>query len=442
MALFGKKKKSAAKKTADADQSEPLDRDQARVPKKGAKPANGPQNSSSGDSEPKGASASNALFATLSHELRTPLNGVLGMAQLLNEEFGENEKLETLESCALHMQSVLRALTNLAKVYDRWGNLPEHREWINLSDQIEQIKKNIGYRAASRRLKIAVQHENKTLRLRGDYDHLKNIIEPAILGSLECTKVNSGGDGDTLSISWKRENDSIKLVIENPRETMTRDRGQRITEATEIANGAMDSRIRLEFLYWAVSVGLLEHYDGAMIATEMDEGQGVRTTITFKMEMMEASPSSKKPIGGLGLSSGDKPKSMAELPFCMRVLVVEDDPVSRQLMNLLLKRVGQESVVVENGQAALDLLENDKEFDMILMDIDMPVLDGLGTTQAIRLGEAGESAMSLPIVAVTAFNTLSDESKFKKAGMDYFLSKPVAMKDFRSVLLDVNRKMS
>lgn len=364
------------------------------------------------------------------------------MVQLLSEEFEGNEKLQTLESCALQMQSVLHTLTNLAKVHAQWGDLPEHREWISLSEQIEQIKKNIGHRAANRRLKIAVRHENKTLRLRGDYDHLMNIIEPALLGSLECTDVNSAGGDDTLSISWQQDEGGIKIVIENPLETMPRDRGQRISEAAEMTTGATHNRVRMEFLYWAVSVALLEHYEGAMVATRLGEGQGVRTTITFKMEVMEASPSSEKPIGGLALSSGKKPNSMAELPFCMRILVVEDDPISRKLLNLMLSRIGQESVVVDDGQAALDLLENDGGFDMILMDIDMPVLDGVGTTRAIRLGEAGEAAMSVPIVAVTAFDTLSDESKFKKAGMNYFISKPVALKDLRSVLLDVNHKSS
>ena len=444
MPLFGKKKKSvagsSAKNTTGDHHPEALDPVQSPVPKKRAEPSNASQNPSPGSSGPKGSSASNALFATLSHELRTPLNGVLGMAQLLSEEFEENERLKVLESCALHMQSVLRTLTNLAKIQDQWGDLPEHREWISLSDQIEQIKKNLAHRAGDRRLNIAVQHESKSLRLRGDYDHLKNIIEPAILGSLECTDINSKGAPDTLSISWQQEEEGIKIVIENPLETMPRDRGQRISEAAEMTTGATHSRVRMEFLYWAVSVALLEHYEGAMVATPLGERKGVRTTITFKMETMEASASSEKPIGGLALSSGKKSDPMADLPFSMRVLVVEDDPISRKLHNLMLKRIGQDSVVVDNGQAALDLLESDKGFDLILMDIDMPVLDGVGATQAIRLGEAGEAAMSVPIVAVTAFDTLSDESKFKKAGMNYFISKPVAFKDLRSVLLDVNHK--
>ena len=393
--------------------------------------------------ESNGSAASDALFATLSHELRTPLNGVLGMAQLLKEDFTENPKLETLESCAQHMQSILHTLANLAKIQNQWGHLPEHREWISLRDKLEQIKKNLAYRAGTRRLKMEVQHENDTLRLRGDYDHLTNIIETAILGSLECTDINAEGAPSTLKVSWRQVDGEIKIVIENPLEIMPRNRGQQISEVSGMTPGAMHSRIRMEFLYWAVSIALLEHYDGAMVATKLSDSQGVRTTIAFKMETMEASPSTEKPIGGLSYSADGKGANpQVELPFCMRVLVVEDDPINRELLELLLERIGQKPVLAKDGQAALDLLERGQEYDLILMDIDMPVLDGMSSARAIRAGEGGDAAISLPIVAVTAFNTLSDESKFKKAGMNYFLPKPVALKDLRSVLLDVNRKGS
>ena len=128
--------------------------------------------------------ASNALFATLSHELRTPLNGVLGISQMLNEE-QDSDDLEVLEGCARHMLAVLHTLVNLSKVQAEWGQLPEYREWVSLHDLTEQIKKNLNFRARTRGLKIEIEHQDKTLRLRGDSDHLKTIIETALLGSIE-----------------------------------------------------------------------------------------------------------------------------------------------------------------------------------------------------------------------------------------------------------------
>lgn len=447
MGLFGKKKQVPPREQSSAD----IIRQELEALEQGGKPGPAPEPAKTTQpiSRPQVAranegterSASNALFATLSHELRTPLNGVLGMAQLLREELPDNPKLDSLESSARHMLSVLHTLSNLAKIQDQWGELPEYREWVNLHDQLEQIKKNLGTRAVNRRLKIEIEHPNRTLRLRVDHDHLNNIVETALLGSLECTDINAEGAPGVLRISWEENAGEIRIIIENPLEALPRNRGQRIAEVSDLTTGSNHNRVRMEFLYWAVATSLLENYGGGMAATPMEGGQGVKTTIVFKMETMKASPSAERPIGGLSLDVvGKRADPILELPFCMRVLVVEDDPINRELMELLLQRIGQKAQLVKNGQAALDALAGECAVDLILMDIDMPVLDGISTTRAIRMGECGEAAMKLPIVAVTAFNTLSDQSKFKRVGMDYFLPKPIALKDLRSVLLDMNRK--
>ncbi len=441
MAFFGKKTKTPAQLKAEIEQLQ-RELEALEAPKRPEEaptpPAEEPAPVATDTAINK--SASNTLFATLSHELRTPLNGVLGMAQLLKENNSDN-KLDTLESCAQHMQSVLHTLVNLSKIQAEWGELPEHREWINMHDFMEQVKQNLTLRASNRRLKIEIEHHNNTTRLRGDYDHLTNMIETAVLGSLECTDINSEDAPSVLTIKWRNNKSGIKVTIVNPLEIMPAARGTRISEVSGLTTSNNHSRIRMEFLYWAVSISLLENHQGGMIASRLEGDIGVKTILAFQMENMEASPSSQRPVGGLTLSvDGKAPNPLIELPFCMRVLVVEDDPINRELMELLLERIGQQATLAKNGQAALDIILEDPNFDLILMDIDMPVLDGMATTRALRIGEVGDIGMNIPIIAVTAFNTLSDQSKFKKAGMDHFLCKPVSLKDLRSVLLDVARK--
>lgn len=447
MSLFSRKKRSAATIRSEIESlQKELDllegREEGTGPAKQspAKMAPPPEADNKTNRDLNTSSA-NPLFATLSHELRTPLNGVLGMTQLLKETI-EDEKLDTLEGCAQHMQSVLHTLVNLSKIQEQWGKLPEHREWINLHDLLEQIKKNIAHRAISRRLKINIVHSNDSVRLRGDYDHLIHIIETALLGSLECTDLNVKSETQVLQLSWKVEDSHVELIVENPLEIMPSNRGLRILEVAELTSGDTPARIRMEYLYWAVSVSLLEHYEGAMIASKIGDDIGVKTVMAFNMESMVASPSDQKPIGGLSLeTSGTSKRGLLALPFSMNILIVEDDPVSRDLMALLLDRIGQKTEVAPDGQAAMDLLDGGAVFDLILMDIDMPVMDGVTTTRSIRMSEVGGTTKT-PIVAVTAFNTLSDQSKFKKAGMDYFLTKPVSVKDLRSILIDVERASS
>jgi two-component system, sensor histidine kinase len=128
------------------------------------------------------------------------------------------------------------------------------------------------------------------------------------------------------------------------------------------------------------------------------------------------------------------------LPVCLSLIVAEDDPIARKVMATVLSHMKQDVIFATNGQEVLDLVQKSKGCDLILMDIDMPIMDGVAAALALRSGEAGELGKRVPIVAVTAFGALSDEGKFKRAGMNYFLPKPVNLNKLREVLQDVIRK--
>ncbi|MEO0509106.1 MAG: response regulator [Verrucomicrobiota bacterium] len=383
---------------------------------------------------------SDALFATLSHELRTPLNGLLGVVQILNEE-KEDEDLQAIEGCARHMLAVLSTLVNHTKIKSELEDLPEYREWVSPFELLEQVKKNLDFRAQLRGVRIQLEHQDKTLRLRGDYDHLKNIVENAVLGSLECISLTElPNEQQVFTLAWKSMSGRIHIQIQNPLEQYSDDRWQKIQTADGLTTGENHSRIKMEYLYWAVSNMLLERYNGVMDSQPMEHG-GVDTKISFEMKQMQASPSAKLPIGGLSLETKSAPaKAVKELPFQLSILVAEDDPLARSLMAAVLELMGQEAHFATNGQELLDYVSQSTSYDMILMDIDMPIMDGISASRALRNGEVGEFGTTVPIVAVTAFSTLSDESKFKKAGMNYFLPKPVTLKSLREVILDVVRK--
>lgn len=381
-----------------------------------------------------------ALFATLSHELRTPLNGLLGIVQMLNEE-KEDEDLVAIEGCARHMLAVISTLVNHSKIQSEWEDLPEFREWVSPYELLEQVKRHIAFRAGLRGVNIKLIHQDKKLRLRGDADHLRNIVEDAILGSLEAISlVEIPSERKTMTVEWTASEGEVKINIHNPLEIFSDDRRQQIRTAGGLTTGERLSRIKMEYLYWSVATMLLERYQGALFAKPSGDGEGVSTQLSFEMEQMIASPTDKLPIGGLSLDGqGVSVKSVKELPVKLSILVAEDDPIARGLMATVLKHMGQESHFATNGREVLDLVSQSKTYDLVLMDIDMPIMDGLSASIALRNGEAGEFGTKVPIVAVTAFNTLSDESRFKKAGMNYFLPKPVRLKHLREVLLEVAR---
>ncbi len=385
-------------------------------------------------------SASNALFATLSHELRTPLNGLLGLAQILEEE-NSSEESRAIEGCARHMKAVIGTLVNLSKIQAEWDDLPEYREWVSVYELMEQIKKDMVFRADLRGMTVSLKHQDKMTRLRGDGDHLRAIIENALLGSIESVSlVDIPTSKQVLGISWYTEGGEIKVEIDNPLEELSKDRKQQLESIFQMTTGEHHARIEMQYLYWAVSSALLERYHGVMSA-DTDQAGGVKTLLSFEMEQMQASATSKLPIGGLRLwQEGHSPKAMLAFPVHLSVILAEDDPIARKLMATVLEHMKQHVVFATNGQEVLDLVQKSDGCDLILMDIDMPIMDGVSTALALRAGEAGEIGKHVPIVALTAFGSLSDEGKFKRAGMDYFLPKPVELNGLRQVLLDVIRK--
>ncbi|MGJ8638657.1 MAG: response regulator [Opitutaceae bacterium] len=384
--------------------------------------------------------ASNALFATLSHELRTPLNGLLGIIQMMNES-KEDEDLQAIEGCARQMLAVITTLVNHSKIQEEWNELPEYREWVSLYELLEQLKKNMAFRAGLRGLDIVLLHENRSLRLRGDGDHLKTIIENAVLGSIEAVSlVEIPKRRQKLQVSWTADEQGVKVSIINPLETFEPDRSSRVQDVFNMTTGTNHSRLRMEYLYWAVSTALLEKYNGVISTSKTDAGE-VNTLLTFEMEQMQASQSAKRPVGGLSLDQGKLvSKAVSNLPKNLNVLVAEDDPISRSLLAMVFKHMTLGVDFATNGKEVLDRVAKNPKYDVILMDIDMPIMDGVSASTALRNGEAGELGKTVPIVAVTAFNTLSDESKFKHAGMDYYLPKPVRLKELRKVLIEVIRE--
>lgn len=384
--------------------------------------------------------ASNALFATLSHELRTPLNGLLGIVQMFNEE-REDEDMQAVEGCARHMLAVITTLVNHSKIQEEWNELPEYREWISLYELLEQMKKHMTFRAGLRGLDIELLHQNRSLRLRGDGDHLKTILENALLGSIEAVSlVEIPKRRQKLKVSWSADEQGVKINITNPLETFESDRQGRIQDVFNMTTGKNHRRIRMEYLYWAVSTALLEKYKGAFFTSRTDADE-VNTLLTFEMEQMQASQSAKRPVGGLSLDQGKLvSKAVSTLPKNLNVLVAEDDPISRSLLGMVFKHMNLSVDFATNGKEVLDRVKQNSNYDVVLMDIDMPIMDGVSASIALRNGDSGEHGKTVPIVAVTAFNTLSDESKFKHAGMDFYLPKPVRLKELRKVLIEVIRE--
>lgn len=130
------------------------------------------------------------------------------------------------------------------------------------------------------------------------------------------------------------------------------------------------------------------------------------------------------------------PSPDRDAPFCledMRILLAEDDPVSALAAAAFMGKAGARVTRVEDGQGALDMLASNR-FDLVLMDVQMPGVDGVEATSRIRAGQAGEESRAVPIIAMTAYAMNGDRDAFLKSGMDDYVAKPASIKELRQAI--------
>jgi CheY-like chemotaxis protein len=163
---------------------------------------------------------------------------------------------------------------------------------------------------------------------------------------------------------------------------------------------------------------------GGNIAVESEEGVG---TVMHFTAVFDMAPSLESDAARFDSSPG-------RIREGLKILVVEDDHVSSVSVAMILRKLKTDPTRVDDGRQALAALSR-TEFDLVLMDVQMPAMDGVETTQAIRAGSAGEKMKSVPIIALTAYAMSGDRERFLLAGMDDYLAKPVSMADLERVLL-------
>jgi PAS domain S-box-containing protein len=369
--------------------------------------------------------AKSEFLANMSHELRTPLNGIMGMLQLLgltglNAE-QEDYALTGLQSC----ERLIRLLTDILDLSRiESGKMSIQKEPLELSELLNQLQAlfipAIRQNGISFELKIAPTIPS---RLLGDAARLQQVLTNMVGNALKFTH----GGGVTLQASL--------LPISRAGQCRV------LFSVADTGIGIPDDKLGCLFRPFSqVSQGYTRNYQGAglglsickrlvelmggNIAVESEEGLG---TVMHFTAVFDLAPSLESDAARFDSSPG-------RIREGLKILVVEDDHVSSVSVAMILRKLKTEPTRVDDGRQALAALSQ-TDFDLVLMDVQMPAMDGVETTQAIRAGLAGEKMRSVPIIALTAYAMSGDRERFLMAGMDDYLAKPVSMADLERVLL-------
>jgi signal transduction histidine kinase/CheY-like chemotaxis protein len=364
--------------------------------------------------------AKSAFLANISHELRTPMNGVIGMSEalqatLLDEE--QREHARTLQMCSETLLSLINDVLDFSKI---------EAKKLQLEEIVFSLKKNIQDTAAV----FARQAEQKALELEveldprvpeevcGDPTRLRQVLYNLLGNAIKFTERGSV----RLSVELVRAETNAALIKIGVHDTgigIPAEHHAHLFQPFSQADASTTRRFGGTGLGLAIARQIVEAM-GGKIAVASTEGQGS----TFELELMfrTAALPVAKPI--LSKSTGAEENRA--------ILLVEDNPVNRKVAAQMLKRFGLRCDVAVTGKEAVEAVDA-RVYDLILMDIQMPVMDGYEATREIRKQELNRQ-QHVHIVAMTANAMDGDRERCLAAGMDDYLSKPITSARLGEVL--------
>ncbi len=356
--------------------------------------------------------AKSEFLANMSHEIRTPLNGVLGVAgALANSELDvqQREMVRLIESSAQALGGVLMDVLDMARIES--GRLAVGDEPFDLEDAVSSCAALFASCTADKSLTFAFDFDERAKgRFCGDPIRIRQIVSNLLSNAVKFTEVGGVALDVRVLPGSDAEHVSLALSVADTGIGFDADFKQRLFTRFEQADGSITRRYGGSGLGLAVSQSLAELMGGTLDA---DSAQGVGSTFTLKLELPRAAADAEA-----------APAARAPLAAAPRVLLAEDHPTNRKVVELILSAVDVQLTSVENGAQAVAACEAG-DFDVILMDMQMPVMDGLTAIRRIRADEAARGGVRTPIIALTANAMPEHVAATDAAGADGHLSKPV-----------------
>ncbi|MES2940826.1 MAG: response regulator [Pseudomonadota bacterium] len=363
--------------------------------------------------------AKSRFLANMSHELRTPFQGVLGMLQLLQQTPttpAQRDLIATAHESARHLLALLDDVLDVSAV--EAGKLSLHEAPLDLPQLCREVRDQMAAQAQARGLALRMRAaDGLPPWVRGDAMRLKQILFNLLGNAIKFTPQGEV----TLEVSARDLGASkqLRFRVSDTGIGMDAATMARLFHRFEVGDAAQSRRFGGTGLGLEISRSLARMMHGD-ISAQSAPGQG------SVFELAVLLPACPAPADGASAQA-----ALAATPAPKRILVADDHPVNRKYLGLLLRSLGHEVSVAEDGQQALELVRR-TPFDTVLLDVHMPVLDGVDTVRAIRALPVPHA--NLPIVMLTADVMEETRASALRAGADAVLAKPLKVEQLTAVL--------
>lgn len=359
--------------------------------------------------------AKSAFLANVSHELRTPLNGIIALAgALLKTELSgrQREMVEIIGNSSGSLESILSQILDLSKV--EAGRVEIAAQPFDLADQVRQAAEVLRGKAEDKGVDLLIDTpEDVEGWFLGDAVRIRQVVTNLVANAVKFTE--RGRIALSLRVSDTRPYETPSEVVITVADTGIGIAPEVLPRLFERFTQADESITRS---YGGTGLGLsickeLAQLMGGDVTASSCPGQG--SQFAFSLPLLRV----RQPASAAGVA-GDP----FDAPEGLRVLLAEDHPINRRVVELLLEPLNVDLVMVENGQHAVEACRRGR-FDLVLMDMQMPVMDGLAATRTIRAWERDQGLGRTPVAMLTANTYEQHRQEAREAGVDAFLAKPV-----------------
>ena len=374
------------------------------------------------------------FLSNMSHDIRTPMNAIIGIISLIRHNAGDKEKvIEYADKIAIssqHLLGIINDVLDMSKI--EAGKTVFKYSDFSILDSIEELNTIFHSQANEKNQSFIITKENlKHEWVNGDKVHLMQIFSNLLSNAIKYTQ--EGGviqfiaeESETNSSTYGK----YHFIVSDNGMGMSADFKETIFDAFTRAESSVTNKIQGTGLGMAITKNLVESMGGT-IEVESEPNRGSRFEVILNLKIVENRVvSSTEQI--------EMHETDSDILDGMRFLCAEDNELNAEILMELLKFEGAECTICENGKRILEAFEQSVpgEYDMILMDVQMPVMNGYEATEAIRRS-SHEQAKTIPIIAMTANAFSEDMQHSLAAGMNAHISKPVDMKLLKKTIRNI-----